>query len=238
MRQIGFSTGAVAYGDFQGALDLLASSKLPCIELSALRMAEVETLVRAIPHLDLHGYHYVSFHAPSSFSADEEVGLAELLHAGVPKTWPIVLHPDTVWNPAVWRRLGNRVAVENMDRRKPIGRSVVELAAIFESLPEALLCFDLGHARQCDSSMTDAFLMLSTFQNKLVQVHLSEVNSESQHDPISYGAILAFQQIASLIPESVPVILESRVTSAQILSEVGRAQEALAVVGANNHCYA
>jgi hypothetical protein len=69
-------------------------------------------------------------------------------------------------------------------------------------------------------------------------VHLSEVNSESQHDPISYGAILAFQQIASLIPESVPVILESRVTSAQILSEVGRAQEALAVVGANNHCYA
>jgi hypothetical protein len=125
-----------------------------------------------------------------------------------------------------------------MDRRKPIGRSVVELAAIFESLPEALLCFDLGHARQCDSSMTDAFLMLSTFQNKLVQVHLSEVNSESQHDPISYGASLAFQQIASLIPESVPVILESRVTSAQILSEVRRAQEALAVMGANDHCYA
>jgi hypothetical protein len=235
MRQIGFSTGAVAYGDFKGALSLLAPRKLPCIELSALRMTEVETLVHAIPYLDLDGYHYVSFHAPSSFSANEEIGLVELLYAGVPKTWPIVLHPDTIWNSDLWRCLGDRVAVENMDRRKPIGRNVGELARIFEKLPDALLCFDIGHARQCDSSMTEAFLILSAFEKKLVQVHLSEVNSESQHDPISYGAMLAFQQVASLIPERVPVILESRVASEHILREVERARHSLGV-DANDRC--
>ncbi|WP_190273728.1 hypothetical protein [Granulicella mallensis] len=47
--------------------------------------------------------------------------------------------------------------------------------------------------------MTEAFLILSTFAERLV--HVSEVNSESQYDPISYGAKLAFQQVAELIPQ-------------------------------------
>jgi len=72
-----------------------------------------------------------------------------------------------------------------MDRRKPIGRTASELQELFNLLPEALLCFDIGHARQCDASMTEAFLILSRFAKKLVQVHISEVNSASQHDAIS-----------------------------------------------------
>ncbi len=227
MRKIGFSTGAVAYGDFQKALDVLAGSELACVELSALRMSEVEVLVDAIPHLNLAGYSYVSFHAPSSYSSEYEPWLTDLLYSRIPATWPIVVHPDAIRDSSLWRRFGGRVAIENMDRRKPIGRNVRELQKIFECLPDAKLCFDMGHARQCDSSMTDAFLMLTAFQNKLVQIHLSEVNSDSQHEAVSYGARLAFQQVASLISDDLPIILESRVSFDQIDNEVEIAREAL-----------
>jgi hypothetical protein len=116
-----------------------------------------------------------------------------------------------------------------MDRRRTIGRNVLELTEIFKRFPEARLCFDLGHARQCDSSMTEAFLMLTAFRERLVQIHLSEVNSESHHEVMSYGARLAFQQIASLVPDELPIILESRVNQSQINNEVERARETLTV---------
>lgn len=238
MRDIGFSTGAVAYGDFHCALKLLAPHDLPCIELSALRMSEVETLVSAIPALHLSRYRYISFHAPSDFSSSEEADLANLLYSGIPESWPIVLHPDAISEFGVWRRFGRRMAIENMDRRKPVGRNREELKAIFDQLPEASLCFDAGHARQCDSSMTDAFLILSAFRDRLVQIHLSEVNSQSQHDPISYGSMLAFRQVSSLIPEGVPIILESRVNPSQISKEVKNADLALRIVEVAEPSYA
>lgn len=237
MRNIGFSTGAVAFGDFQKALDVLAANNLACVELSALRMSEVKLLVDAIPHLYLESYSYVSFHAPSSYSANDEEWLTDLLYSQIPETWPIVIHPDAICDSGLWKRFGRRVAVENMDRRKPIGRNVGELQVIFEQLPDASLCFDMGHARQCDSSMTDAFLMLTAFQHKLVQVHLSEVNSDSQHEAVSYGAKLAFQQVASLIPDELPIILESRVGFKQIASEIEIAREALFPKRMDNRCY-
>lgn len=227
MKRVGFSSGAIAYGDFNGALETLAGKNVSCLELSALRVSELRPLIDAIPLLDLASYSYVSFHAPSSFSKEDELWVADLLFREVPENWPIVIHPDTIHDYQVWIRFGSRLAIENMDRRKPIGRTAKELAVIFRELPEAALCFDIGHARQCDPTMTEAFLILSQFQDKLVQVHVSEVNSSSQHDPISYGAKIAFQQIAAMIPNNVPLIIESRVSSDQMASEIQIASEAL-----------
>jgi len=228
MRSVGFSSGAIAYGDFMGALATLRDGKFPCLELSALRISELAPLIDALPHMDLSAYSYISFHAPSSFSSDEEAWVADKLFSGVPAQWPIVIHPDTIFDFTRWTRFGRRLAIENMDRRKPIGRTACELSVVYEKLPDASLCFDVGHARQCDPSMTEAFLILSRFRDKLVEIHISEVNSASQHDAISHGAKIAFQQIARMIPEWIPVIIESRVTPAQIVTEACRAIEALA----------
>ena len=232
MRPIGFSTGALAKGDFRDALRMLSPHGLPCVELSALRMDEVESLIAALPSLslELRDYTAISFHAPSRFERADEVRLAKLLFEHVPKAWPIVMHPDAIFDYGVWRNFGRRLAIENMDRRKPCGRSVTELAKVFAELPEASLCFDIGHARQHDSSMTQAYLVLTMFQDKLVQVHVSEVNSESQHDPISYGSKLAFRQVAGLIPEETPIIVESRVREFDIQREVESATESLPVI--------
>ncbi|MHB8304158.1 MAG: TIM barrel protein [Acidobacteriaceae bacterium] len=231
MRKVGFSSGAIAYGDFMGALATLRVTQFPCLELSALRISELIPLITALPNIDLSAYSYVSFHAPSSFSKEEEAWVADKLYAGVPDSWPIIIHPDTIFDFKHWTRFGRRLAIENMDRRKPVGRTARELQEIFAFLPNASLCFDVGHARQCDASMTEAFLILSEFTGKLAQVHISEVNSASQHDPISHGAKLAFQRIAGMIPEWVPIIIESRVISSQIPDEAARAVEALMPVG-------
>jgi hypothetical protein len=227
MRSVGFSSGAIAYGDFMGALETLRERKFPCLELSALRISELEPLIDALPNMDLSDYSYISFHAPSSFSQQEEAWVADKLFSGVPEQWPIVIHPDAIFDFTRWTRFGRRLAIENMDRRKPIGRTACELSVVYEKLPDASLCFDVGHARQCDASMTEAFLILSRFRDKLIEVHISEVNSASQHDPISHGAKIAFQQIARMIPEWIPVIIESRVTPAQIVTEAFRVIEAL-----------
>jgi len=52
-----------------------------------------------------------------------------------------------------------------------------------------------------------------------------------KHELISYGATLAFQQVASMIPETIPVILESIVTAEFIDDEIEAAHEALATDG-------
>jgi hypothetical protein len=56
---------------------------------------------------------------------------------------------------------------------------------------------------------------------------LSEVATDSRHDRLSYSAALAFQQIAGLIPERTPIILETPVTGADMTREIKRARQAL-----------
>jgi hypothetical protein len=49
------------------------------------------------------------------------------------------------------------------------------------------------------------------------------------HKPISYGATLTFQQVAPMIPETIPVILESIISAEFIDDEIETAHEALAL---------
>ena len=196
-------------------------------ELSALRIGEMAPLLEGIHSLDLSTFEYVSVHAPSSFTADEEVWLADVLLPLAQQGWPIVVHPDVIHSHACWAPFGRSLCIENMDKRKPAGRTAAELASVFEILPEASLCFDIAHARQCDPSMTEAFRILRRFGSRLTQVHMSEVDVTSRHLPLTWVAIRAFAEVAELIPATVPVILESPVPLAGMEDEVHAALEAL-----------
>jgi hypothetical protein len=210
MRQVGYSTGALAPGDVPRALSILASVPAAAVELSALRLAELGPLLDALPRLDLGRYRYVSVHAPSRFGAAEEAAVAEALASRVPEGIPIVLHPDTIHDFSRWRALGRRVAIENMDRRKSLGRTVAELARVFDRLPEASFCFDVGHAHQVDRTMTDAFFLLRALGARLCQVHVSEVTTRGRHDPVSRPTAAAFRTVAPWIPPEVPILVEAR----------------------------
>ena len=67
MREIGFSSGALAYADFARALALLKDKPVRVLELSALREPELRPMLRGLDQLDLSQFDYVSLHAPSEF---------------------------------------------------------------------------------------------------------------------------------------------------------------------------
>ena len=226
MRPIGFSTGALAKADFKRALNELEGKPVNSIELSALRYSELPILLSALRDLPLEHYQYIAVHAPSQFQENNENEVVRLLKEFVPGDWPIIVHPDTLHDFSLWRPFGRQLAIENMDRRKEIGRTTEELRVIFDKLPEARLCFDIGHARQFDTTMTEAYRILKAYGDRLCQVHVSEVNSASQHDPLSFSAILAFLQVASLISYWIPLIIESRIAADQIDNEISKMREA------------
>jgi len=233
MRAIGFPTGALALGDFRYGLKILAETNATAVELSALREAELQPLLAALPELDLRKYAHVSLHLPSSIQAGFEAKLLQLIQ-DIPTEWPLITHPNIINHWGAWKEFQGRVCVENMDKRKEIGQSARHLRQIFDKLPDATFCFDIGHAHQVDPTMGEAVLILEEFQNKLCQLHVSEVNSESRHDPISLEAAMAFEVIAPLIPEDMPAILESRIPSGanpvdQVRSEIGIVNTVLSV---------
>ena len=227
MPHIGFSTGALALADFRSALEMLRNKPCDAVELSASRLGELRPLVEALNTLNLAQFAVVSFHAPSKIDPQLERETVALLVQVAQNGWTIVVHPDAITDFGLWRQLGASLALENMDKRKPMGRYAHELAPLFEQLPEATFCFDIGHTRQVDPSMAEAGAILRQFRDRLRLVHISEVNTQSKHDPLSLSAVLAFRRVSHLIPGNVTVIIESRVTEDQIAREVETVAELL-----------
>lgn len=220
MRHVGFSTGALAKGDFVRALELQkGNAAITAVELSALRDHELPPLLAAIPGLDLEPFPYVSFHAPSKLISMSEDNLVAALR-GVPAGWPIVVHPDIIRTASKWRDLGSRLCLENMDNRKGRGRTVAEIRELFEVFPDATFCFDLGHARQIDPTMALAFLMLAEFGHRLVQLHVSEVGPSGEHLPVRGLAAMAFRRVAHRVPSDCALIIESVIGPADMDSEL------------------
>jgi hypothetical protein len=224
MLTIGFSTGALARGDFVQGLRLLETKHVEAVELSALRNTELPDILAKLPlHLEAlrKRYRYISFHAPTNFKDEPE--LIRQLGIIVGLGWNIVVHPDTILDRSLWRSLGSCVCLENMDSRKKTGRTAEELYEFFEEIPEAKLCFDIAHAREVDPTMTEASCILAKFGDRLAQVHLSEVDGRGVHFAMSFSAELAYEQF-SYIMSKVPIILESIVGEEDIESEVCKAE--------------
>jgi hypothetical protein len=218
MTIIGFSTGALALGDFRTGLDLVRNKPIKAIELSALRVGELPELMAALPELDLKQFSYVAIHAPSLFDANEELFIVEQLRE-MRNDYPIVLHPDTIHDLTRWAGFGARLLIENMDRRKTDGRTAKDLSVWFDRLPDSSLCFDLAHAQHFDPTMTEAFQILAQFGSRIRQVHISELDSASHHFPLSYSATQAFSEVIGKIPTYAAFIIESRIRPSEIDTE-------------------
>jgi hypothetical protein len=220
MRPIGFSTGALAKGDFRSGVALQRTNpSLRAIELSALRDYELRPLISGLDQLDLSHFSYVSVHAPSKLTTLSERDAFSML-SELPPTWPIVVHPELIPTPSLWKSLGRRVCLENMDNRKSDGRTLREMRQLFEWLPDAEFCLDLGHARQVDPTMATAMKMAQEFSGRLRQLHISEIGRSGEHLPLSALAIYAFQLVARFIPSDCAVIIESVVEPAGMDREI------------------
>lgn len=219
MRSIGFSTGALGLGDFDKGLALMAERHTSVVELSAIREEELPALMGALDRLHLDGYKYVSVHAPSRLCTMKEAAVTEMLRPCIDRGWHVVLHPDAIGDHGCWRDFGRWLCIENMDKRKEAGRTAVELRRHFRELPEASMCLDLAHARQVDPTLGITREMIREYREKIVQLHLSELDVKSHHEPLSMAAVWAIREIAHLLPDC-PVILESMVQPSGTDSEL------------------
>lgn len=224
MKYIGFSTGAIAFSDFNKALEILQNTSANAVELSALRMHELDPLVSAAKNLYLSKYSYISVHAPSKFNNKEEPHVVKQLEILASNGWPIVLHPDTIHDYSLWKIFGNLLLIENMDNRKSYGRTCLELDVIFDKLPNARFCFDIAHARQYDKTMNEAYNILKNYSNIITQVHISEVDDNCVHKSISKEAINDYKKVSRFIPKDVSVIIETITESNNLEEEIKSAK--------------
>jgi len=219
---LGFSTGSLALGNVRLGLQMVSGQPTAAIELSALREEELVPLVESLDSLDLRQFSYVSLHAPSRLQKFSESDVVDILSPVAQRGWPIVVHPDVICAHDIWNELGDRLCLENMDKRKFTGRTASELDLFFAKLPSATFCFDIGHARQVDPTMLEAHAMLNKLGDRLQQIHMSLVNSQSTHEPLNYESSLAFRRVAHVLPGNVPIILETPVSSEQIPAEMNK----------------
>lgn len=220
-QNIGFSTGTLFKSDFKRGIDVLKKYKIKSIEISALRENEFENIYQCFHELNLEGFNHVSFHAPSKLINLSEFDLVNKLKTLINVyDMPIIVHPDIITDYSLWNSLGSHICIENMDKRKPIGRNCSELEIIFKKLPKAKLCFDLAHVRQIDPSLTEAVNILIKFKDRISQLHISTLNTMSVHEPLNMRSIITYSSLAQFIDRNIPIILESPVAEEKINDEI------------------
>lgn len=155
------------------------------VELSALSEPELEALTNYLARRPSLPFRYLSIHGPSKGRQLDEEQLVESLVRLASSAHAVVMHPDTVEDPAAYRPLGRKLLLENMDARKEGGRTAEELAPFFDELPDAGFCFDIAHAWSIDPDMSVATELLDGFGDRLGHVHLSSLSSELRHVPLT-----------------------------------------------------
>lgn len=217
---LGFSTGSLSPGNARQALSMLSHHATTAIELSALRTSELDEVLEVATTTDWSAFRYVSFHAPSKFNDVTEAQVLRKLEPIINKHWPIIVHPDAITDWNAWHKLGSLVTIENMDGRKPNGRTVEELTPIFAKLPQAKFCYDIGHAAQIDPTMKLAGELITAFGDRLVEVHLSVVDDAFSHQPLTMKSMKTFTPVLQQLPGSPAIILETPVDEATMMEQL------------------
>lgn len=180
---VGASTGYMRNlrGDWQAQVAEAWGVSSFAIELSALSETELPSLADFLRKTKSLPFRYISIHGPSKAREMDEERLVFALAQLADFADAFVMHPDTIESIELYRPLGHKLLLENMDARKADGRTREELEAAFAELPDAGLCFDVAHAWSIDPSMSVASDLLDGFRERLRHVHLSSLSDELHH---------------------------------------------------------
>jgi hypothetical protein len=184
---LGASTGYMAdqRGDWLRQVKMAWEVSPFAIELSALSEPELPSLASFLATGPSLPFRYISIHGPSKdLQGDEEKLVAELVELA-PYASAIVMHPNTIEEPALFQALGHKLLLENMDSRKGLGRTRQELEPLFAELPDAGLCFDVPHSWSVDPTMEVAGELLEGLGARLRHVHLSSLSKDLHHVPLT-----------------------------------------------------
>jgi hypothetical protein len=202
----GYMSGSRADWDAMVAEALETSTF--AVELAALSEDELpglEAYLAAGPELP---FDYVSVHAPVKHLRMPEAELVRRLSRLASVVDAIVVHPDAIDEPRAYRALGSCLVLENMDARKPTGRTASELEPFFAALPEAGLCLDVAHVLTIDPTLEEGERLLDAFAGRLRHLHVSSIDEACRHMPLTEDHEARFASLLRRCPD-VPWILEA-----------------------------
>jgi sugar phosphate isomerase/epimerase len=206
---VGCSTGFMEdlREDWPGLVDAAAAISGVAVELSAISARELPGLLAFLEAAPRLPFAYISVHAPSK-GLEDESGVVDALSLLPAWINAVVVHPDAMQDASRYGVLGRRLVIENMDTRKQTGTTVAELAAVFDVLPHAGLCLDVAHAKDVDVTMEGAGAILDAFSSRLRHVHISSLDDERHHVPLTPDDEMRFAPVLSRCRD-VPWILEA-----------------------------
>jgi hypothetical protein len=180
---LGMSTGALfeQRGDWMALVAKAQRTSTFAIELAALDVDELPGLVHFLSTAPALPFRFISLHAPSKGRRLREKQLVAMLAQIVRCVDAIVVHPDTIDDPARFAPLGAALVLENMDSRKHDGRTADELEPYFAALPHAGLCFDVAHAASVDDGLGEGERLLDRHGARLRHVHVSSLDEDCHH---------------------------------------------------------
>ncbi len=189
------------------------------IEFSCNNVERLDGLA-TIQGSDVEGFKYVALHAPAlKFVYRNDVLTKAVLNALQEahrrlKFRCVVLHPDRVEDWEVLKKFELPYAIENMDNRKEVGKTVEDMEAIF-SEHDYPMVLDINHCFVNDQSLELAKKLYTRFQDRIIELQVS--GYESMHDPL-----FRTQQweILQAVPnKKLPIIIESQVTDENELKQ-------------------
>jgi len=207
---LGASTGYMSdsRGDWPAMVgEALATSSFAA-ELAALSEGELPGLEAYLAERPELPFAYLSVHAPVKHLRMPEAELVRRLTRIAPLVDGIVVHPDAMDDPRAYRPLGSCLVLENMDARKPTGRTVAELKPFFAALPDAGFCLDVAHVLTVDPTLEEGERLLDEFAGRLRHLHVSSIDEECRHRPLTAEHEARFSALLRRCPD-VPWILEA-----------------------------
>lgn len=195
-------------GDWPSLVARALAESSFAVELSALTAAELPALVEYLDVSDPLPFAYVGVHGPAQGWTGTDADLADALVALTRSVDALVMHPESLGDADAYRRLGRVLTIENMDPRKADGRTKEELAVHFDRFPEAGFVFDVAHAAAVDPDLDLAHELLDAFGPRLRHVHLSSLDDECRHVPLSPDDAMRFAPVLARC-RGVPWMLEA-----------------------------
>lgn len=84
----------------------------------------------------------------------------------------IIVHPNLIENYSTLKRYGSLICLENLDFRYPGCRTLANIEAFLQLLPDASVCLDLGHTADNTKLASDIW---NNLKPKINQIHFSQI---------------------------------------------------------------
>jgi hypothetical protein len=215
---LGFTTGPLGGISIKEKIRTYKDLGCRAIELGLVAAKEQERWdeINKLESEDLAAFEHVFLHAPGKefiYGRNEDTKrtleniqkLYEKFHFA-----HAVIHPDRVEDWEVFKEYGFPIAVENMDHRKEMGRTIEDLRGIFSKVDVSMV-LDVNHCYANDSTLELAKDMYVAFRERISEIHLS--GFRELHDPLHETKQI---EIIQAVPNfDLPIIIEGSFPTAE-----------------------